>query len=245
MPTQNTHIQADDFVKIIDVLSNSTHKAYSRDIERTVRSLGNLFFSLSTIVTALNPIIAESLSILIDVASSKSSTTSFSSKSGYVTDDNSTYVLKPIYYNDIWIQKHSAQLLSLLRTEDVESGIASSSEVFVRQAIGENKALALQAINKVYLDNVGNAHIQIGILHLSSHIDYCIGYPTLQTIAIGALSDSNDDVKDYAVQCYENWNHKDGLRILKTVHTDTQWLQDYINSVIASLTEVYPEVASA
>jgi len=239
MSTQNTLIQA------FGILANGlimAPKIFSRNSEQEGHVLAYLYDSIASVVMAVNPTI-ESLSILIDAI--PSSTKSFLSKSGYVTDENSTSILKPIDDNSIWIQKKSTQLLSLLRTEDVESGIANPSEVFVKQALNENKALALQMINKVYVDNVGNAHIKIGILHLCSHIDYSTGYPTLQTIALAALNDRNDDVKDYAVQCYENWNHKDGLRILKTIHTDTCWLQNYIDGVIASLSEDFPEVETA
>ena len=245
MSIQNTLAQADGFVIFCDSLANSTPKISSRGIGRMGWSAECQFDSVSTIVTAFNPIIAMSLSILIDVASSKKRTTAFLSQSGYTTNNNSTFILKPVDDNYLWIQEKSRQLFSMLRTEDVESGITSSSEVFVRQTLGENRSLALQVVNKVYLDNVGNSHVQIGILHLSSHIEYYIGYPTLQTIAIAALSDPNDDVRDYAVQCYENWNHKDGLRVLKKIHTNTQWLQDYIDSVIVSLSDTFPEVASA
>ena len=236
MSIQNILVQANNILEI------NAPEISSRNSEQEGRTLAYPYDSFASIVMAVNPII-ESLSILLDSVSS--STKSFLSGSGYVTDDNSTTVLKPIDNNGIWIKNKSAQLLSLLRTEDVESGIASPSEVFVRQALKENVMLALQMINQVYVDNVGDSHVQIGILHLSSHIDYSIGYPTLQTIAIAALSDNNDDVKDYAVQCYENWNHIDGLRILKTIHTDTRWLQDYIDSVITSLSESFPEAVTA
>ena len=243
MLSPNIHVQADSLSWINNALSNSTPKISTWDYEKVGRSLAYLFDSVSTIVTAVNPII-ESLGILIDTTSSNSTTKSFLSRSGYVTDDNSTFVLKSMDANEIWIREKSAQLLSLLRAEDVESGIASPSEVFVKQALMDNRVLALQMINQVYLDNVGNAHIQIGILHLSSHIDYNVGNPTLQTIALAALSDNNDDVKDYAVQCYENWNHKDGLRILKTIYTETRWLQDYIDNVIIALSENFSGVSS-
>ena len=244
MSNQNTLMIASNSIKIVNTQLNETPEFFLRDGKKVERSWAYLYDSISTSVTAINLII-EALNAYINATSLKSSINSYLPRSGYVADYNSTSVLKRIDNNDIWIQKKSTQLLSLLRTEDIESGVASPSEAFAKQALKENRTLALQMINQVYLDNVGNAHIQIGILCLSSHINYIIGYPTLQTIALAALKDSNDDVKDYAVRCYEMWNHKDGLRILKTIHTDTVWLQNYIDSVIESLSENFPEVISA
>ncbi|MCL2343316.1 MAG: hypothetical protein FWC62_05405 [Firmicutes bacterium] len=244
MSNQNTLAQANGLVEVIGGLSKAISGISLQEIGKTGQPLLYLIDNIPTTITTVQPMI-DALSILINAASSKSSINSPLRRIKSVIDDNSTYVLKQVDDDDVWIQEKSIQLLSLLRTEDIESGIASPAEVFAKQALKENRILALHMINKVHLDNVGNSHIQIGILHLISHIDYELGYPTLQTIARGALSDRDDDVKDYAVRCYEYWNHQDGLRVLKTIHSDTGWLQKYINDVIASLSEDLPEVTSA
>lgn len=237
MNMQNTFVQADEIVKV-QASDNCLPKS-----ERGGRPVAYLLDRTASVLTAVNTNI-EFSSVLLDTLSSGSKSF-LASSSGYITDDNSTSVLKTIDANEIWIQENAGQLTALLRMEDVESGIINPSELFVKRALNENKILALQMINKVYFDNLGNSHIQIGVLHLSSYIDYKIAYPTLQTMAFAALSDCDDDVKDYAVRCYAYWNHPDGIRALNTIRSDAEWLQNYINDVIRSLSDAFPEVTPA
>jgi len=233
MLRQDTLTQASNVFAITDDSTNTIQDSLLIRMKSS-RSLAYPNDAFNSVVLSVNPFV-EALGIFINALSS--STKSFRSRNGYIIDDISTSVLRPIDKRKLWIQEKSSALHSLLITEEVESGIASQSEIFARKAIEDNRMLALQMINQVYIENVGNAHVQIGILHLSSHLDYSVGFPTLQTIALAALNDKNDDVKDYAVRCYENWNHIDGMRVLKTIHTDTKWLQDYIDDVIDSLSE--------
>ena len=242
MRNQNTLIQAYSSLIPIPKSDTSTPEILSPISEWEGRNLAYPDNNSASVILSMNPIIV-SFGIFLDTA--QPSTKSFKYGNGFVVDNSTTSILKPFEQSERWIQQKSVQFLSLLRAEDVEAGISSQAELFVKNALEENRILALQMVNQVYNNNVGSPHIQIGILHLSSHIDYSIGSPNLQTIALAALNDKNDDVKDYAVQCFENWNHKDGLRILKTIHSDTLWLQNYIDSVIDSLSEINSEVGSA
>jgi len=239
MSIQNTLVQANRFFEFVNE-QKEMPDIFSLFSEQEGRKMPYPYDDVASIVMAYNPVI-EALNVLF--ASEPSSTKTFSPQGGYVADKNSTTMFKPVEDFDILLKQKCEYFLSLLCTEDFEAGVAGQSEDFARDTLAENRTLALQMINQVYLENVGNAHVQIGILHLSSHIDYDVGFPNLQTIALAALSDKNDDVKDYAVQCYENWNHRNGLKVLKTIHSDTLWLQEYIDSVIVSLSENFPEEA--
>lgn len=247
MLNQNTLVQTDSIHKAPDT-DTSTSEIFSSKGEKEGRNMAYPDNNSNSVILSMNPIV-ESFGIFLDTLQSSTKSFKYGSKiggrDGFVIDNSRTSILRPLEQAERWIRKKSISFLSLLRTEDVEAGMSSQSELFVKDILEENRILALQMINQVYNDNVGNPHIQIGILHLSSHVDYSAGWPNLQTIALAALNDRNDDVKDYAVQCFENWNHKDGLRILKTIHSDTQWLQSYIDSVIASLSQIYTEVTMA
>jgi hypothetical protein len=238
MLNQNTIVQAEKPLSETDTLILLTRKS-----NREGRNMAYLDNNSTRIILSMNPIVGSG--IYLDAIQTSANFGSAPFGNGSVVDNSSTTTFMPFDQDERWIQQKSIQLLSLLRVDDIEAGISSQSEIFVKRALEEHRIFALQMVNQVYTDNVGNPHIQIGILHLCSHIEYSIGNPNLQTIALAALSDKSDDVKDYAVQCFENWNHKEGLRILKTVHSDTRWLQDYIDNVIESLSETYPEEATA
>ena len=238
-------VQTDRIIYIAQGIDTST--PVSSKGEKEGRNSAYPDNNSNSVTLSMNPIV-KPFGIFLDALQSSTKSFKYGSKidgDGFVIDKNRTLILKPLEPPDRWIQKKSISFLYLLRTEDVEAGISSRSELFFKDILEKDSIRALQMINQVYNDNVGNPHIQIGILHLSSHIDYSTGSPNLQTIALAALSDKNDDVKDYAVQCFENWNHKDGLKMLKTIHSDTKWLQSYIDSVIESLSQIYPEVTMA
>jgi hypothetical protein len=42
-------------------------------------------------------------------------------------------------------------------------------------------------------------------------------------------------VREYGVKCFENWQHKEGIRILEQIKANERWLQNYINLVIHDL----------
>jgi hypothetical protein len=135
---------------------------------------------------------------------------------------------------DEWLINQSSYIVSLLSVEEFEAGVSNPSEFYVSKLLLENKNLTNQLLIRIYIDNLENSHVMIGILHMMSHFNYKDVY-NAQSIALAALSQADDDVKDLAVRCYENWGDKDCIRVLETVHSDTKWLQSYIDGVIIDL----------
>ena len=54
-------------------------------------------------------------------------------------------------------------------------------------------------------------------------------------ILISLLSHKDETVKEYAVMLLENWEDRELLPILRNIDCHTNWLKEYINSVIANL----------
>jgi hypothetical protein len=87
----------------------------------------------------------------------------------------------------------------------------------------------------LFYKNFHDPHIITGVLHIISHFDYDLVSPEGPTMAIAALGHKNVEVREYGVKCFENWQHKDGIRILEQIKANERWFQNYINLVIRDL----------
>jgi hypothetical protein len=131
--------------------------------------------------------------------------------------------------------KQYIRLKAMLQEEITESGITNPSEEIVESLYFEDKQKANILLNKLFLENFHDLHIIIGVLHIISHFDYDFVSPEGPTMAIAALNHKNVEVREYGVKCFENWQHKDGIRILEQIKANERWLQNYINLVIRDL----------
>jgi hypothetical protein len=131
--------------------------------------------------------------------------------------------------------KQYIRLKTMLQEEITESGIVNPSEEIVESLYSEDKRKANILLNELFLENFHTPHIIVGILHIISHFDYDLVSPEGPTLAIAALTHKDVEVREYGVKCFENWRHKDGIRILEQIKADERWLQNYINLVICDL----------
>jgi len=126
-------------------------------------------------------------------------------------------------------------IASLLATEVHEVGIANPSEHAFHNLFMKNKQATMNSLLKTFMDYYSltkHTNVIVGILHILSHYNYDEVYPIGQSIAMNSLIFNNDEVVEYAIKCFENWNSKDGIEKLKAMRFNTNWLQDYVNQVI-------------
>lgn len=130
-------------------------------------------------------------------------------------------------------------LSSVLEDEVFESGIINHSEEIFLKEFGEDELGALNAICRLFMDNIANTGRKlnnlIGILHMLSHLDYNKVYPSGQMLAICAINHKNNEVAEYGIKCFENWGEKDGIDKLNSIRFSSLWLQEYANEVVEEL----------
>lgn len=133
-----------------------------------------------------------------------------------------------------------AQLLAVLKDEISESGYVNPSEDLFAKLLQEDRLKALNAISRIFMDNINeesrNNQILVNILHLLSHLDYKTIYPNAQLIAAMALNHSSDVVCEFAIKCFENWGTAEGAEKLKAVTYSREWLKGYAEEVIRDIT---------
>ena len=90
----------------------------------------------------------------------------------------------------------------------------------------------MEALMQIYLKNLSNVHFLEGILVMISAVPYEIVEPKGQTMAMGLLTNKELLIRDRAIQCFEQWNSKKGLEVLKSIECQPKWLQKYVDKVI-------------
>ncbi|RPK28356.1 hypothetical protein [Paenibacillus xylanexedens] len=128
-------------------------------------------------------------------------------------------------------------LLGMLRHETFETGYSTQSEDYVRSLHKEDRNETLMWLNDIFIKQINDPTILVGILHILSHFDYKEVSPIGQTIAIAATAHENIEVKDYGIKAFENWGGIESLRLLKALHYSEKWLQNYVDAVITDLEE--------
>jgi len=114
-----------------------------------------------------------------------------------------------------------------------------SDKIYFRKLFLRNKMDTMNGISKIFVDSYSSdgrkINNLIGILHLLSHATYLEVYPFGQMLAIMAISHKNNEVAEFGIKCFENWENADGIEKLEAIKFSTHLLQLYANEVINDL----------
>jgi len=161
------------------------------------------------------------------------------------TDESSAVVERPEL---AYLKFHSTNLLRLQRTvtpsflqlcreESFEFGFESPSEMLVRTQLKVDPVAARTWLSKLFVERFHDSVAVIGILRVIGRLSEKEIFPDGQTMAGTALSYDNDEVKELGVRAFENWGSKTSWNMLRNIHTGTKWLDDYIEEVVADLSD--------
>lgn len=129
-------------------------------------------------------------------------------------------------------------IISLLKSEDIEYGRKSQAELLIEEQMQINSVATLNWINDIYISHFSDDETIVkGLLRLLSNFDEHIVCPTGQVIALASLSHKSIEVREQAIQAFENWPSQKTLKILKGVNFSEKWLQDYASQVVKDITE--------
>lgn len=137
-----------------------------------------------------------------------------------------------------YLRKHiTPKFLSLIKEEDFEFGFISRSEELIASQLQINALATRNWLNEIFINHFDNEVVLIGLLRIIGRFDESLIFPQGQTIALAALSHSNDEIKELGVRAFEKWCSAESLSILKKLNLNSVWLQEYVNDVINDLEE--------
>lgn len=131
----------------------------------------------------------------------------------------------------------SSRLIQLLHEQDFEYGVDTPADDLVRNCLTQNESVAKQWLNQLFVENYNDETVIVGILRVLSHFEYHIVAPQGTTMALAALANSKAEVRECGIRAFENWATLESLHVLENVKCQENWLNEYLQQVIADLKE--------
>lgn len=134
------------------------------------------------------------------------------------------------------ISQLTHEIRSIIQQDEFIDGEISHAELYMKE-ICTNYPIEyiLKALMQIYSSNLRDPHILEGVLVMISCVPYEAVEPDGQIMAMGLLSNKELIIRDRAIQCFERWNSKKGVPVLKSLNCHPKWLQNYVEKVIMYL----------
>lgn len=132
---------------------------------------------------------------------------------------------------------------SLLKNDNYELGFVSELQTYIEEQLIKEKedgqrTNIQKALEEIYLEEFNHTPTFIHLLQIISQIDYTLILPTGPIMALAATRHENCEVREYGLRCFENWEDPSSLSILKSLHFEENWLQNYLDMLIDDLETV-------
>ncbi len=133
------------------------------------------------------------------------------------------------------IENKKPVLYGLLKESDYEMGFESKAEKYFNELYRKYETTADTILQNIYLENLDkNTHVLKEIIFIIAELPKS-RRKNLAYIAIAGLSNESDEVKDLSIRCFEAWNEKKYLSVLKNHVFCSGRLEKYKEEVIQSL----------
>lgn len=140
------------------------------------------------------------------------------------------------------INRISFEIKTTILNDVFEDGEISNSVRLMNTLCQEySLSYVKSAIMKLYTDYYGDPdaeQIMTGILAMISSQSYSRMNPEGQIMSLALLQHKSLYIRDKAIQAFETWKSKQGIKILRGLKCDQKWLQEYVDEVIEYLEEV-------
>lgn len=128
----------------------------------------------------------------------------------------------------------SPLFITLLKYDEFEFGTKGESVKLMEEHLKINTLATITWFKSLYLHYFANDDkILIGILKVIDALS--LENEAIQFegkfMAMAALLHKNNEIKELGVRIFENNCSFDNYNILRNIHVETKWLQDYINQV--------------
>lgn len=128
-----------------------------------------------------------------------------------------------------------SKLINILQWQDMEYGCISEAEEYINSIKSGNLVAFYNWLNKVFIRNLHNPHVTLGILYAISHMPYEEVYPNGPLMAMTVMSHNNIEIREAAIRVFEQWDNKDQVSYLKSIRIEEKWLDEYLKKVISNI----------
>lgn len=124
---------------------------------------------------------------------------------------------------------------SMIRRDEFELGYVNETIRFLEREVSKNKDYALKALQQILLKHSKEKEIWIAILQILSSLTYEESEPYSVYIAASCLAKKDIEIKEMAVNLFEQWSNKEAIEFLEDMGTGVIWLDKYIKNVIEDI----------
>ena len=118
-----------------------------------------------------------------------------------------------------YFDSRKQEYLQLLTSTDFYNGETEEIETMTNSFLKKRRSVYLNWIQQVFLDNIDNAAIEVGILNLMRLYTYDDLAPASQMIALASRDMTDDRVKDAAFSLFGHWGDERALKLLEAYET--------------------------
>lgn len=134
-------------------------------------------------------------------------------------------------------EEQKIYIKSLLKNDIYEPGTVTELQLYVEKQLKINKEKMQSVLQSIYLEEFGCISLFVNLLQVISQIEYKMIEPAGPIMALAATRHQNCEVREYGLRCYENWEDAACLSLLKSLHFEEKWLQNYLEMLIADFEE--------
>lgn len=127
---------------------------------------------------------------------------------------------------------------NLLKNDMYEPGVVSEVQKYAEERLRCEKEKTQSILQSIYLENYDHTSVFVNLLQVISQIEYSLIEPAGPIMALAATRHKDCEVREFGLRCYENWEDLKCIPILKNLHFEEEWLQNYLDMLIADLEEV-------
>ncbi|OGS70992.1 MAG: hypothetical protein A3F91_11235 [Flavobacteria bacterium RIFCSPLOWO2_12_FULL_35_11] len=174
------------------------------------------------------------------------------SKSFIKLDDNSEIIIDSSgsfenNYNEIRLlnleRLFTEKLKLYILEETFEYGYENKADTLVKSQMSLNRVVTKEWLNNIYVHNYNNSEYMNGILRLISRFEIDEISPQGPTMAIAAIAHKNEEIQESGIRAFESWSSFNHINILKSIKVESEWLREYLNSVIKNIEAEYAVVS--
>lgn len=133
-----------------------------------------------------------------------------------------------------FLEKCNDDFVRIASSEAFEYGFIPSSQLLMESFASQFPSVGRIA-QHIFFAGLESPQICVAVMNAIS----CMPYETSgfygAVLAMAALSHHDDEVKEAGIRAFERWEHPDGIKALKSIHTNWDWVEKYRLSTIAFL----------
>lgn len=163
-------------------------------------------------------------------SSVESNTTSSQIKNNNSLDDTINKMIEDC------TNKYKELFVKTMLDEYIEDGYISNSQKLYSIIESEYGYIVSSLfLNNIYMEYAINNKIIKSLLYIMSRLDpkYLNGIDI--GISAFALNNKDYEIRDFVLQCFEKWNDKRYLPLLKSLKLDVDFLQEYLDIIIMQI----------